>query len=692
MSFFVRLQHTVNSKGDIVPLSDYQDGNKLRGHIASSPAADWYTSLFYFPQEAKSYFEEKGTIRGYKGPAYCNGLVFDFDSKADVEVARNDVRTLLKRLSSHMGSNVKVLQHTRIFFSGKKGFHVQVKTDKAFTPDEMKLVCSTLAEGLSSFDTVIYNSTRLYRIENTKHQETGLFKIPVDVKTLVSDGAMETIKRLAKAPLVIDDVTTKLLDVAFIDEILVMKPKSVVVAAEDIEEVDGIRGLASIDWKKSKGMPRCMYMLSQGHFQVGKGHRNHIMLHLGNYWRNKHMSKDQVHNMLKATARMNKKLYPEHEEFSKTEIWTSIISRVFSDEKAINDGGWGVSAEDPIFAGYCKSIKAPDCKCIMHDKKADKKDPVVKIGEVANDFNSFATNFEDNVIKTGIKFIDEKMKIAVGTTTLVVGSSGTGKTTMCLNMMENCGKQNLASIFFSMDMNKNLVYLKLSQRHTNYTQNEIFDGFKNRDQTVIDAVQKAVKNNYENTYFDFSSTLSIDDMVHRIKLIESRDNVKIKLVVVDYASRIQSQHSDNHAAETQSALMSNQAAADTDAAWIILNQISRAAGDGSTPLRSARVAKSSSAWEESATNVLTIWRPFLGVGGVEDPDTGVTYHDQIMTVYIAKNRMGLNGEANLLWDGAKGLIRDMDEQETEIFELQEKPKIKMAQKYKHKSSVQGSQN
>lgn len=684
MSFFVRLQHTVNSKGDIIPLADYQDSKKLKSHLITGPGSDWYTSLFYFTEEAKKHFEEKGSISGYKGPAYCNGLVFDFDSKADVDLARNDVRALLRKLATHMGSNVKVMQHTRVFFSGNKGFHVEVKTNKAFTPEEMKLVCSTLAEGLSTFDNVIYNSTRLFRIENTKHQISGLFKIPVDIKTLVSDSAIDTIKRMAKAPLVMVDTTTPLFDVGFIEEILINKPKSVVVSAEDIEEVDGIRGLQNLDYRKARSMPRCLYALSQGCAVPGKGNRNYIMLHLGNYYRNSGFEKEAVHNLLKATARMNKKLYPEAEEFNKTEIWTSIISRVFSDEKATNLGGWGVSTEDPIFVNYCKAIKS-DCKCSMHDKK-QAKESLVKITDVASDFDNFATNFNENLILTGIKFIDDEMKITTGTTTLIVGASGTGKTTLCLNMMEHGVKSGLHSVFFSLDMNKHLIYLKLAMRHTNYKQNEIFEAFKNQNKKIINEVQEAVKKHYGNTYFDFSSSLSVDDMVHRIKLIETRDNIKIKIVVVDYASRISSNFSDSHASESHNALALNGAANDTEAAWIILNQVSRAVGDGSTAILTKRASKGSGSWEESCSNQINVYRPFMGLDGVEDTENGITFHDQIMGVYLAKVRLGREQQGVLMWQGEKGLVRDMTEQELEIYELQEKPKIKAAQRYKYKAS------
>ena len=149
----------------------------------------------------------------------------------------------------------------------------------------------------------------------------------------------------------------------------------------------------------------------------------------------------------------------------------------------------------------------------------------------------------------------------------------------------------------------------------------------------------------------------MDQMREKIWEVEEQTGNKIKMVLVDYASRITGPYSDVYSNARYNALKSAEVANDTDSAWIIISQISRQSGDGCTPIRTKRAAKDSGDWEESATNVITCWRPFMG-----DPD-----RDDVMRLYLAKNRMGKELEQVLRWNGSKGLIRDMDHIELEDY-------------------------
>lgn len=679
MEFFVRLQEGLANVGSVVPLEEYTNISKLKEHIKTGPGSDWYTSLFYYPKDIKDLFDKTGSVSGYKGPAFSNFLVWDFDSKHDVNLAKEDVRTLLNRLKDKIP---EVAKYVSVYFSGNKGFHVYLKTNKQFSPEEMKHACSVLADGLDSFDSVIYNSTRVFRIQNTKNQKSGLYKVLIEPKTLKEPNLLEGLRALAKNPGVWQNDPAILEDCLFIDEILAAKPekRSSVILDEDIEEIDGVRGLNTVDLRKASDMPKCIYALSQGIMKSGDGQRNHIFLHLANYYRNKGFDKEVVHNILKGISRLNKALYPEFDEFPKEEIWNTAIRRSFSTENTINPGGWGIKADDMIFASYCKMLSG-SCRCPIHDTVKVKKS-VIKITEVAKDFGNFATNFHDNIVTSGIKFIDDNMKIATGTTTLLVGAAGSGKTTLCLNMLEHTNKENYASMFFSMDMHKNLLYLKLAQRHTRWKQDEIFKAFKGNDKKIIDEINERINENYGETFFDFSGSLNLDDIKQRIQVTEQENSKKVKLVIIDYASRIKGPFSDANANEKHNALASKDAADETDAAWIILNQVSRATGDGSSPIRTKRAAKGSGDWEETASNVITVWRPFMGLHDVVDPETNMVFYDQFMRVFLAKNRMGSEVEDVLLWDGAGGLVRDMTREEKDRFETEEKKKEKPARIYK----------
>jgi KaiC/GvpD/RAD55 family RecA-like ATPase len=677
---FIRINKTLEDRGILLEAQEAEAF--FSSTIEKENTLDWYHSLFTFGEEAKEHYDNKGgSLAGYTGPAYTYNLVFDLDN-ADLEAAKLDVGKLLSRLSKEVGLGKEgINKHVRVYFSGNKGFHVFVKTTHKFTPDELKSYCKVIAGDLSSFDPKIYNTTRCFRVSNTLNLKSNLYKIPISLDLIKDKDGIAKIKELAVTPQKLEDMTVPLADFSIIEKYVSIKKdiKKNSVVVDDVEEINGIRGLANIDFKKGKGVPKCIYALSQGVMVPGKGQRHEVFLHLGNYYRNQGHNAEVVEGILTGIAKLNHKLYPEHNEFSKGEIKNSIIKMVFSDEEKLNIGGWGVAPENEIFAAYCKATPCTS-NCPIHSKT---KKSLITIDEIASDFIGFAANFQQSVVETGIEFIDKNVKIAKGTTALVVGSSGSGKTSLCLNVFEKLNEKKQNNIFFSLDMHKNLVYMKLAQRHTAYSQEEIFRIFETQDYKKMSEIKDIIKKYYGHTYFDFSGSLSIEDIVQRTKAVEDQSGEKIHLVVIDYASRLTGPHSDSNANETYNALRSKQAADDTDAAWIILNQISRASGSGFSPLRSKRVAKGSSAWEESTSIQLNVWRTFMGLHNTKDPENGIIYNDSYMNVFIAKNRLGPELEGVLHWDGRSGKVRDMSEQEREYYETEEKPKIKLATQYRY---------
>jgi hypothetical protein len=202
-------------------------------------------------------------------------------------------------------------------------------------------------------------------------------------------------------------------------------------------------------------------------------------------------------------------------------------------------------------------------------------------------------------------------------------------------------------------MNKNLVYLKLAQKLTKYSQDQILEIFKNKDKPRIKEITEAISKKYGNTFFDFASTQDINQMTQKVQNIQEEKNCKISLVVVDYASRIAGPYSDSYANAKLNAIKIRDAINDTNAAWLIITQVSRTTSNGAAPLRTKRTSKDSGDWEENADNQINVWRPFMGS---EDKD-------EIMRVFLAKNRMGKELEMPLVWNGAKSEIRDMTDEE-----------------------------
>ena len=173
MERYVRLNRTVEDKGDLILLSDLKDQSKLNNLLSKYPNSDWYTSVYSYDKEVRDYFNKNNSsIKGFKGKAYSSKLLFDFDSINVVE-ARDDAIELLHRLNKDI---TPVQDYSKVYFSGGKGFHVEVFLDKEFSPEELKALCTNMASGLKTFDKKIYNTTRLIRLKETKQQTTGKYK------------------------------------------------------------------------------------------------------------------------------------------------------------------------------------------------------------------------------------------------------------------------------------------------------------------------------------------------------------------------------------------------------------------------------------------------------------------------------------------------------------------------------------
>lgn len=662
---YVRLCKTTNTKGTLVPVETLNI-NKIKDIIKENPDIDWYTSIYQYNEEVNNYFKDNNnSIAGYNGKALSNKLVFDFDDKNDPRKAREDGLILLKRLKDE---GIDVKNNALVYFSGFKGFHIELPLDKELEPDELKTICQTFAEkyNLQSFDPSIYNVTRLFRLPNTKHQVSGLYKIslePVEFGKL----KLDEIKKLAKQPRFIDfhpKTNSFELINGICDEYNKTKlnlNKNNIIQFQGGK--DDVRGLDKISFSKCpKHIPRCIFALEHGIMLPGE--RSRLFFRLARYYENQGKPKEIAYRALKGVSEQNHKLYPEYNAIDKDEIWNQHINSAYTNSNAFKHmtGATGVSKDNELVKNYCSIISDyTDKKCSLHSEITESKS-VIKIDDIFDGFSKFAEGYKQNRIETGIHFIDENMYFAAGTTTLIAGSAGSGKTTISLNILENASKRGIKSVFFSLDMHRNLVLLKLAKKLTNYDQEEIIDFYRNKDEVKKKEISDKIKLYYNNVFFDFTGTLSMDDMKEKINTINQQLDEPIKLVIVDYASRIAGPFNDRYANSTYNALRSKDVADETDAAWVILSQVSRSTGDGMNPIRTKRAPKESGDWEESATNVITLWRPFLSIEGKDD----------IMRLFLAKNRMGKELERPLKWDGEKGIIEDMtDDEYNDYVEMRE---------------------
>lgn len=148
-----------------------------------------YTSVFYYDSLDLNQATRLGS------------LYFDFDS-ADADVALDDARKVVRYLLETISEDA-----IRIYFTGAKGFHVEAEAyalgigPSNDLPGHFRYIARELVQllGLTTVDFAVYDLRRMWRLPNSQHQNTGLYKIPLTATELkVFD--IDTIKTIARSP------------------------------------------------------------------------------------------------------------------------------------------------------------------------------------------------------------------------------------------------------------------------------------------------------------------------------------------------------------------------------------------------------------------------------------------------------------------------------------------------------------
>jgi archaellum biogenesis ATPase FlaH len=183
------------NRGNIVELSSV--GRKIRD-------VESYISLFPFDKGIIPYVKSKKSVSGYKGGVYLHPALFvDVDKKDDNEGARQSALSLIDRLMNDYGVDQEDLW---IYFSGNKGFHLGIpswmigaeQSSDCDIPKQCENFVKKLCEGIPNIDSGIYNPNRIFRIVNSRHQDSGLYKIPLTFDQL--NTSVDEIRVLAEEP------------------------------------------------------------------------------------------------------------------------------------------------------------------------------------------------------------------------------------------------------------------------------------------------------------------------------------------------------------------------------------------------------------------------------------------------------------------------------------------------------------
>lgn len=145
-----------------------------------------------------------------KSAKRLGSLYFDLDSE-DLELVRAETSELLNYLlTSLVPSNA-----IRIYYTGKKGFCIECEAltlgiaPSEDLPDLFRFIANQINSELklTTLDFSVYDSRRMWRIPNTKHQSTGLYKAEINRSML--NCFLTTIQMCARDPSGIMDNSNK---------------------------------------------------------------------------------------------------------------------------------------------------------------------------------------------------------------------------------------------------------------------------------------------------------------------------------------------------------------------------------------------------------------------------------------------------------------------------------------------------
>ena len=641
MMEYYNFKEGLNSKGRLLTLEQL---SKLQ----KDPNKDYYISIYKYNEEQKKRVEANGTVSGIRDVT-TDILVWDFDNANNPDDARQDVVSLAHRLVEKYNIDPDAIQ---CYYSGSKGFHVVLYLgNHQVTPEQFKKATATIAEGLKTFDAVVSDPARVIRLEYTKHPKTGLFKIPLHI-TDVDELSMDDIKDLAISSR--EDIEFSAAPVALPKDLFKIEEKKKKEPIELEEQSKPPKG-----WKEYK------WAIAQGNFESGERHQ--ALMVLAATCRALGYDKEQTYYMCK-TALKKQARRTGQDEFPKEELWKNIIEEsVFSDRW---EGGQYSPKTNPWLKSYCDK---------MGFDTEEKEEPAcIDLDILTEQFTDYATNFEQNIIKTGITELDENIMFSTSTLNGLLGQPGSGKTTMALNFLLNTSIGGIPSVFLSLDMGAPIVYAKLVQKATGYSFKKALELFRT-DPVKAKGIADDIKSNYKNVGFNFKSGLTVADIKDIVnKQTESTGN-RPRLLVIDYLECLAGPYSD---ATANAALIANQLkdlANEEELSILLLLQTQKhSTPDISDPLLSMKQIKGSSVIEQACSTVLTIWREGYNPNFIED--------DKYISFAVVKNRFGSLWRGDFSWEPVRGNIRSLSEEEREDFEaFKERKKQQRANEARERS-------
>jgi hypothetical protein len=445
-----------------------------------------FISLFEYDEDALHYFQQNNSLEGFRGRMRIGVLPFDIDSPK-LEDACLETKHLLKDLR-HWG-----IQSVRLSFSGSKGFHVLVPQEYfgGFEPSSeipQQLFSLTKQLTTSKYDSSIYSHLRIFRVTNTAHSKTGLFKVPIEEGMLDDpESILEYAKTIHKP--------VKGIRVLPISELVDIKDRSfkVVPKQTDFTQVN-------IQEKK------CINHLLSG---VETGERHRALCVLTSHFKYLGLSEKIAWLLI--------------EDWNQKNQETTIDDAFITTFKRVWETGYRYGCWHPELDSHCSK----DCYLFEQKYKVKKAEIVqfVTMHEAKIVYQDFIETTE--FIKTGIsKELDKHIrKLVPGDLIGVLGRPTTYKSTVAQMMGRfHAANYKTYSLLVSLEMGLIRLYERQVQEIYDLPMWEIEEQYKNI--AIPDEMSKFL--------WTTNKSLSVSDIKVAVKNWERTTGNKIGLILIDF--------------------------------------------------------------------------------------------------------------------------------------------------------------
>lgn len=601
--------------------------------ISKNPDKDYYESIYLYGEEQYKLFNATKSLAGIRD-IKTDRIVFDFDSKQNVDQALEDAKTLITRLPEGIPSSA-----VRVFYSGSKGAHVEIHLNSMVSRSEFERIVDFYAGDLSTFDTKISDEQRLFRFPLTRNKSTNRYKIPLTIQQ-INELNLADIQKLALKTdhTEFHDLLNTYSTIDMPDQF--KTAKETIKPKKELPVVNTEQGDKPDMSRKPKHLTPAKFALQEGFFQEGE--RNEACMILASTYKYLGYNQDHTYNIIKATLRVRAKRLGLP-EYDKSELWNTIIAPIYSPAWK----GGTFSEEDGLLKLTTERYRL---------QKIDISDlGLVSLNSLVDKFKDFATNIDKNTIKTGIAELDNKVRLTTGSLVVLVAAPSAGKTSVSCGVLNTHSNNGEKAIFYSMDMGSDQVFQRIIQKHTGHDEDRVFNNFKKNITGEIANYINILEKEYENIKFCFKSSLSPEVIRESIIAEYQLTGTYPKMILLDYLECIQTGITDPTQSKAVAALKLKDIGNEFGICVFLLSQPAKIAGGPAGELNNYTQIKGSGVVGEQASVVLSLSRPGFDPKNPDD--------DRYITINVLKNRMGKLSSTDLHWEGLTGNIRTLSSDE-----------------------------